>query len=142
MKSIEISIKPVDVKSFSNSLTDEEKNLPIPNMDDVFEFNVKTPNDIIRYLYKAHCRFKDEYCNFEVYYESYPVFDETKFYYIAHTPHGMKKVKKESKNGFAFDSKEKALFNLLKRRQRYQVILDTLMVRNDLFIEELKQLVK
>lgn len=93
-------------------------------------------------LYKAHCRFKDEYCNFEVYYYEYPVLSETKHYYTVQVGWGTKKVQKESKNGFAFDSKEKALFNLFKRRERYQVILDTLMVRNDLFIEELKQLVK
>lgn len=97
---------------------------------------------MIKHLYKAHCRLKDEYCNFEVYYSEYPIISETKCYYTVHTPIGTKKVQKQSKNGFAFDTKEKALFNLLKRRQRYQVILDTLMVRNDLFIQELKQLVK
>ena len=97
---------------------------------------------MIKHLYKAHCRFKDEYCNFEVYYSSYPVISETKYYYTVQTTTGTKKVQKESKNGFAFDSKEKALFNLFKRRERYQCILATLTERNNVFIEELKQLVK
>lgn len=90
-------------------------------------------------LYKAHGKFKDEFNNFEVRYYEYVVVDETPCYYIIlYYGDKRKKVAKDSQNGFAFDTKEKALHNLLRRRDRYQNILEILVEKNKEFLKELK----
>lgn len=93
-------------------------------------------------LYKAHAQFKDEFCNFEIKYYEYDVIDETPCYYIiiqyGNYKKNRKKVAKDSQNGFAFDTKEKALHNLIKRRQRYQHILEVLVEKNKEFLNQLK----
>lgn len=90
-------------------------------------------------LYKAHAKFKDEFCNFEIRYYEYTVIDETPCYYIILYYEGKrKKVAKDSLNGFAFDTKEKALNNLIKRRERYQNILEVLVEKNKEFLDQIK----
>ena len=92
-------------------------------------------------LYKCRARLKDDIGNLEVHYDQFNVIGETKEFYLIKSLKGSKKVSKHSKNGYAFDTKAKALFNFLKRRERYSVFLKHFVSQNKLLIESVKELV-
>jgi len=92
-------------------------------------------------LYKCVAKLKDEYGNIDIHFNEFNVIGQTTDYYIIKTycKKGSKKVQKNSKNGYAFDSKEKALFNFLKRRERYSGLLEHFVEQNQILIKKIKE---
>lgn len=93
-------------------------------------------------LYKAYIEYTNEIGDWEVIYEEYKPIRETKCYWFIedkYQPKG-KRIDKTASNAYAFDTKEKALFNLFKRRERMQVILEFQMMSNERIIEGLKEM--
>ncbi len=97
--------------------------------------------EMIKILYKAHVQYQGEGADFEVLYNEFAVIRETPCYWYVQDNDYVngKAVDKTAKNAYAFDTKEKALFNLLKRRERFNRILCHKISQNEYVIDELRK---